>query len=82
VKVGRRGFIGALLALPFLSRLLPAPKPGPITLRNLTDDGTFYTHIFQDGGNVFFYDANTGKQTPVVADPGCVGACKSEVGAA
>ena len=100
MRVGRRGFLGALLAAPLLSKLLPKSAVckhgpfGPFPLDNLTDDGTL-EFVYS------FVDANTGLVTPVSPltahaewnrptpagsflypyDPGCVGACKSEVGA-
>ena len=83
MKVGRRGFLGALFALPFLSRLLPAVPPSP-------EYGTLYTHYYrdEDGGlnRLRYLITGPGNQTLLecgrVPDPGCVGARKSDAGAA
>jgi len=113
MRVGRRGFLGALLAAPFVGRLLPAPKPEPLLPLSWWQwvQRPFQpTHIYTTASQLpdvdaylcklYYYDEHTGKQSLIqtwtegsnhfswsdnrlrrlVPDPGCVGACKSEVG--
>ena len=71
MKATRRSFLAALASIPFLRRFVPAPGPvirfqplkaawvgGPVSLRNLVDDGVeaqaLFNAIRYDGPEVFY----------------------------